>query len=860
MKSLTFWKSDWFLGVAIVLVIALFNRLNDLIPSLERKAYDLGVVATSRIPSDKIAIIAIDADSLDKIGRWPWSREVLAKMTDLLATGKAKTIAYTVLFSEPQVDPGYVYITKLLDIASKNGAPADPAAQGSVPVGGPLGPFVTVLKEAEDSLNVDRKLADSFTRAGNVVPMMLFELGEPRGNPDKPLPEYVSKNALPKVAKGAEENVLLTRRVDYPIEIIGKSAAALGHLNATPDVDGGTRTEPLVLMYFDKVFPSLSMMIAAKTLNLGLDDIKIQPGEKVTLGKLNITTDSLTRMYTYFYKDREGRPAFTIDSFYDVINGKIPVSKYQDKIVLIGPTAAGLGSATVTPVSAAMPPVLVLAHSVSSILSEHFFVTPAWAYWVELLIFLLIAAYLIALLPRLKATQALVISSGIFVFLLVAHFLLMTTSAIWIQLMLPATLLLVGHLALVSKHFIVTESGKARSDVDLAQSHRMLGLGYQGQGQLDTAFDYFRKLPPDDSVLDLIYNLALDFERKRQFNKAENAFKYIAEKNPKFKDIADRVGRAKAMSETVILGGTGGHPGGTVILPGGGVEKPMLGRYQVEKELGKGAMGVVYLGKDPKIGRVVAIKTMALSQEFDADELQDVKDRFFREAETAGRLNHPHIVTIFDAGEEHDLAFIAMEFLKGKDLAPFIKPETLLPLPKVMSIIARVAEALSYAHTNNVVHRDIKPANIMYELESDTVKVTDFGIARITDSSKTKTGMVLGTPSYMSPEQLSGKKIQGSSDLFLLGVTLYQMACGHLPFTGDSMAQLMFKIANEPHADILTFNPNLPPCLVDIVNKALAKQPEDRYQTGDELAQAIRACMADGGGAAVKSDVVDIGI
>jgi len=175
---------------------------------------------------------------------------------------------------------------------------------------------------------------------------------------------------------------------------------------------------------------------------------------------------------------------------------------------------------------------------------------------------------------------------------------------------------------------------------------------------------------------------------------------------------------------------------------------------------------------------------MALSQEFEADELQEVKERFFREAETAGRLNHPNIVTIFDAGEEHDLAFIAMEFLKGKDLAPYIKPDNLLPLPKVLSIIQRVADALSYAHTNNVVHRDIKPANIMYELESDTVKVTDFGIARITDSSKTKTGMVLGTPSYMSPEQLAGKKIAGHSDLFSLGVTLYQMASGHLPFTG----------------------------------------------------------------------------
>jgi serine/threonine-protein kinase len=203
-----------------------------------------------------------------------------------------------------------------------------------------------------------------------------------------------------------------------------------------------------------------------------------------------------------------------------------------------------------------------------------------------------------------------------------------------------------------------------------------------------------------------------------------------------------------------------------------------------------------------------------------------------------------------------------MEFLKGKDLTPFIKPDKLLPLPKAMSIIARVADALSYAHTNSVVHRDIKPANIMYELESDTVKVTDFGIARITDSSKTKTGMVLGTPSYMSPEQLAGKKIEGRSDLFSLGVTLYQLACGKLPFQGDSMAQLMFKIANEPHVDILTYNAKLPPCLVDIINKALAKQPEARYQTGEEMAQAIKACAASvgGGDAGAKQDVVDIGL
>jgi serine/threonine protein kinase len=294
----------------------------------------------------------------------------------------------------------------------------------------------------------------------------------------------------------------------------------------------------------------------------------------------------------------------------------------------------------------------------------------------------------------------------------------------------------------------------------------------------------------------------------------------------------------------VILGGSGAHPGGTMLLDGGGVEKPMLGRYQVEKELGKGAMGVVYLGKDPKIGRVVAIKTMALSQEFEGDELTDARERFFREAETAGRLQHQNIVTIFDAGEEHDLAYIAMEFLKGKDLADVTKDGHLLPVTKVLSIVARVAEALAYAHKQNVVHRDIKPANIMYDPGTDTVKVTDFGIARITDPSKTKTGMVLGTPSFMSPEQIAGKKIDGRSDLYSLGVMLFQMLAGVLPFRGESMAELMYKIANEPAPDIRIIRPELSPQLADIVARALGKSSETRYQDGDQFGADLRAAGA----------------
>src|SRR5467141_5457136 len=548
-------------------------------------------------------------------------------------------------------------------------------------------------------------------------------------------------------------------------------------------------------------------------------------------------------MFTYFYKDRDGRPAIQEDSFYDVASGKIPPEKYRDKIVLIGPTAAGVGSIFVTPVSPAMPAVELQAHTVSSLLQGHFFVAPTWGWVVERSVFLLVAVYLIMLLPRLSAGLGAVVSAGIVALLLTTHFVLMTGQGLWLQFMLPLALLVIGHVLLVTKRFVVTERGKEASDAQSAANARMLGLAFQGQGQLDMAFDYFRKVPLDDTVMDNLYNLALDFERKRQFNKAEAAFRYMTGYDPKFRDLEARLSRAKQMSETVILGGGQTHPGGTLVL-GGGAEKPMLGRYQVEKELGKGAMGVVYLGKDPKIGRVVAIKTMALSQEFEADELAEVKERFFREAETAGRLSHTNIVTIFDAGEEHDLCYIAMELLKGQDLVPFTKPGNALPTEKVISIVARVADALGYAHRQNVVHRDVKPANVMYEAESDTVKVTDFGIARITDSSKTKTGMVLGTPSYMSPEQLAGKKIDGQSDLFSLGVTLYQLACGSLPFQGDSMTQLMFKIANEPPADVLGINPTLPECLAVVINKALAKDMGARFKSGEEMAQALRQCAA----------------
>ena len=854
MKT-AFWKADWFFGLAIVIVLFAFARISGFIPGIERWAYDQGVKMSSKNPSDKVAVIAIDDTSIANIGRWPWPREVQAKLIDQLSAAKARVIGNTVFFFEPQKDPGLAYVEKMIEVYNKAypGAVQDvagvspiggatPAAQGPQPPG-EVAEIGKILSEASVALNSDVRLAASMKKAGNVLVPMVFDqmtYSPPQGKPDKPLPEYVAKNTIGSVSN-AGGTLMHGAGALVPIALIGESAAGLGHLNSSLDDDGAVRFEPLVIDYYGQQFASLALLIAAKSLNLTSKDVKANVGESVSVGGKTIRTDRNAQMYTYFYKDRDSRPAFPIDSFFDVYSGKIPASKYADKVVLIGATAAGVGASQVTPISAQMNPVTTLAHSVSSILQEHFFVVPTWAPWATLGVYLLVALYIILLLPRLKAGTAAIITVALFAALFATHLALMTASGLWIELMLPATLLLVGHALLTTKRFLVTERGKEKADTESAESNRMLGLAFQQQGQLDMAFDKFRKAPLNEEVMENMYSLALDFERRRQFNKAESCFRYMATYDPKFRDIQERLNRAKTLSETIILGGSSAArtTAGTMIM-GGAQEKPMLGRYQIERELGKGAMGVVYGGKDPKIGRIVAIKTMALSAEFEADELKEAKERFFREAETAGRLTHPNIVTIYDAGEEHDLCYIAMEFLKGKDLTPFTKQPNLLPPEKVLSIVERVADALGYAHSMGIVHRDIKPANIMYEPEGDTAKVTDFGIARITDSSRTKTGMVLGTPSYMSPEQLAGKRIDGRSDLFSLGVMLYQMLSGRLPFEGESMTQLMFAIANTAHPPIRQFNAALPEWIEEVIDRALAKDFEKRYQTGAEFAEAIR--------------------
>lgn len=766
LKSASYWKSDWFVGVAMVIAVVLLHATTDLIGALERRFYDFASTSASRQPSSQIAVIAIDAQSIASIGRWPWPRDIQARLIDRLAAAQAKTIVYTDLVFEPEPDRGLSLIRKMKD---------------------------------EAALDTDDRLVNSLKNAGNVIIPSASSAGKP------------ASDSLAFVAAG------------------------VARLSLLPDVDGVVRQVPLLVHDADKSVPSMALLAVASSLNLTVADIQLNRDDSVQIGTLRIKTDGAARMLPQFYKTRDGKPAFAVDSFDDVLAGKIPASHYANKIVVIGVTAAGVGIPLAVPGHPALSSAEAIAHITSSILSEHFFVQPAWGLWATLAVLLLVGAYLIALLPRLSASTAAMLSLGLLLALLGAEFGLLSGAALWLKMVWPATLLLIGHLALMGQRVLLwltrvdpPKSADASPDAD-----RMMGLALQGQGQLDMAFERLRRVQPGDAVMGDLYALALDFERKHQFNQAEAVYRHMAAYNADYKDLKTKLKPLTPRSEPAPI--------------------LMLGRYQVERELGKGAMGVVYLGKDPSIGRIVAIKTMALSEEFAGRALVDARERFFREAETAGRLQHRNIVTIFDAGEDHGLAYFAMEFLKGKDLTSFCSTGQLLPVPLVLSIAARVSEALGYAHQQHVVHRDIKPANIMFDLESDTVTVTDFGVARITDSSRTKTGLVLGTPSFMSPEQLAGKKVDGRSDLYSLGVMLFQMLTGVLPFRGDSMAELMQKIANDDAPDIRAFRQDLPQSLASLVAMSLSKPAPARYQDGARFASDLRAVLS--GGTAIDLEI-----
>jgi eukaryotic-like serine/threonine-protein kinase len=431
-------------------------------------------------------------------------------------------------------------------------------------------------------------------------------------------------------------------------------------------------------------------------------------------------------------------------------------------------------------------------------------------------------------------STALVVSLFLLLVLAMAQLGVFLARNEWLWLSVSAGYLVLGQAAMVPA--AIAHQRRQRERQALEHTRLMLAEHQLEDGDLEAAQRTMAANPTTDQLLDLLYRVALVYEKRRRYQAAAETLESLARRRRRYRDVADRLNALRGLTNQTSPGGA---LTSTLVMPGPGLEHPVIGRYRVERELGRGAMGVVYLASDPHINRQVAIKAMDLSG-LDQVEMNNLKVRFIREAEAAGRLNHPGIVTVHDAGEDGNLAYIAMDYAPGEPLSKHTDADHLLPVATVFELLAQVAEALDYAHEQGVVHRDMKPANMIYDAASGKVMITDFGVARVMDSSRTRTGALVGSPAYMAPEQIAGKRVDGRADVFALGVSLYQLLTGQFPFDGDSLAALAHQISQGEHRSLKSVRAELPASASRIVNRALRKAPQERFARAGEMAAALR--------------------
>ena len=824
--------------IAIMFAAVLFEACP--LRLVENFVYDRLSALRHRDSDRPVAYVAIDRKSVGHLGPWPWDRNIHADLIQKLAEGGAKNIGFNLPLVGREHNRG---LEELREIQNEISREATQLGKKSVTV------ITRKLQSARKRLDSDMLLQNAIKKAGNVTLALLVELGEqPSDNGE--VPGWLQKEALESIREATVSQNPLAKLtnpfshllsdfvhvtdIDAPYVRLADSAAGLGHNGFVPAHDNVVRSDSLFLPYTGYLFPSMALRLAMAHQGEDLSGLRAVYG---MYGPVRIDSLSLaipaTRNYQMYIDFNGGDLPYERFSYIDVVNGKIEPAVFKGKTVVVGVSLPWQTEMYTAPGGERMSSAEVSAVAVENILSGNHIARPSWAWLVELIVLLYFGIFLMFIIPRVSMRVGALILVIFMTSWLAGSALAFSAFGLWLQPAAAVILAVAGFILVgINRKFIA-----GRQPDHAVEANKMMGLSFQSQGLLDMALEKFMKCPVRDvSVKDLLYNLALDFERKRMHNKAVAVYEHILSAGD-FKDVGKRVERAGQSSKFSSPIGTNditmplGEPGAA----------PTIGRYEILEELGQGAIGTVYLGRDPKINREVAVKTVRY-EEVEAEYIEEVRERFFREAEAAGKLSHPCIVTIYDVGEDHDMTYMAMELLSGGDLTLYCKKENLLPLEKVLEVIIEVAGALEYAHKHNVVHRDIKPANIVL-LENGHVKVADFGIARIMTSSHTKTGVVMGTPNYMSPEQVAGKKVDGRSDLFSLGVVFYELLTGTKPFQHENVATLMHSIATVSYEPVTELRDDVPDCCVEVLEKLMVKAKSRRYQTAEKILEDIRNCL-----------------
>jgi len=800
-------SSPFFLYIVVtLLVIALYVDRQGWLENLELKIQDKMVqLGRQKGQPDRTIIVTIDDPAIDKIGEWPWDAERIGYLIGMLAEYKPLAIGLDFEF---------------------------PASGDRDPQG-------------------DAFLSRIIQQAGNVVVPLDFLVSE------KPLP---GTTAPPYVLKSSyiisdEERALLdfpplqAHQLHAPSRAVAEASWSLGHINSAVDRDGIVRADPLLVKYAGNYFPSMAVQLARAAMSVHRPNLKVEPGKAVRVGNVRIPTDDRGRMLIEYWG---GSQTFPTISAARILEGKETAERVMGKVVLVGVTASGYVGTLHTPVSPLMHRTERIANAVESILRGRFIAKLHTTTFLELAILVGIGLFCAVVLPRITL-QFRIIVLAVFLFVIVnLNYILYSSFHLVTRTLHPSIeiLLFLAFSPLVKMRKAATDGLVARGTAGEERKVITPGVRAVGKPGASQQIEEGKPRRPRGAITkeelaetQVISDTVLEEIRRQTGSAAVRETPASAGTSGTAEDSPRAVQPPAASRASARTSTTPPVPG----MPG------KLGRYEVIELVGKGAMGAVYRGMDPAIDRPVALKTIRFDSFTAAEQIAELRERLYREARAAGKLSHPNIVTIYDVGEEGDLQYIAMEFLEGYTLEEVVKKKQALNFKIVAKIVMQVCSALDYAHRQGIVHRDIKPANIMV-LDNFEVKVADFGIARLEQPNMTMTqaGMAMGSPMYMSPEQLRGGKADQRSDIFSLGVVMYELITHKKPFIGENVSQVIYNILNHDPEKPSNIDINVPGILDLVVTRCLAKDPYARYQSAGEIAADLVDLVSSFGAKAYK--------
>jgi len=814
-----------YLLISILVVVLCVNDFGPIV-SLQQELDDF----LHRLTADEgtrpnIALVTIDERSQEQYGKWPWNHDLVADLTAAVASAEPKAL--------------------VLDMELYEDANQDSAGYTAI-----LAQQLSWIDQAV--LSYDIALAP-FRSDKTSNPEHLFNNSIPVENP---------------LGIMDEQSSLLARKVFLPADKLLEDNPHLGFKFHRPDHDRIMRHQPVVVNYEGYYYPSIELLAAAVYLGVPTDNIKIIEGESIQIGaKHSIPITNQGEFIVSFSKDN----SFGRYSAADILSEGFDFSTLKNKAVIVAPSEGYTSEFYQTPVNESLSPAAMQANVIENIINGNILTKREDLAKFNLIIILLLGAGCAFLLPRISLMYRMIILGGGVILLANVNYVLFasyhfTVPTVFIGLQL--ILFMIGAPMLQLQLFAGDDSQgnsnpnqhkvpptRRRRSRPVEPPVREIKSSVRDQSELKTTalakdadigedlsdsspFDHQNisldqdqspdktlaatldsdnlQLPNDDAdEVDFDPDASSDWESSKDMSKESGAHAAVkAEEEPQFDSNGVPVGSATP-------------------------DITNLGRYQVTYILGKGAMGTVYKGVDPAINRPVALKTIRLDFVSDPEELAELKERLHREAQAAGKLSHPNIVTIYDVGSEGSLQYIAMEYLEGQTLEELIKKKVRFNYRIIAQIISQICAAMEYAHEYGIVHRDIKPANIMV-LSDYRIKVMDFGIARVDSNSMTKTGIAMGTPNYISPEQLKGVEIDRRADLFSLGVVMYEMLLGRRPFKGENLTSLMYSIMNREPEKPSSVNPQVPLLFDHIIGRALRKDPNERYQKASEVSADLQ--------------------